>query len=115
LIVALTKKRKSDPNRFQQQDNNSLFSFDPIRRNVLKWGTIAGASGGFLMIQQQVVWQIIGVFIIVFMANYHISKAAQRIPRWQATLISFAGVIAAMFGVIIVGTIVMAYYQPAGG
>jgi len=111
----LAKKRKFDPNRFQQQDNNSLFSFDPIRRDVLKWGTIAGAFGGFLMIQQQVVWQIIGVFIIVSVANYHISKAAHRIPRWQAMVISFIGVIAAMFGVIIVGTIIIAYYQPAGG
>ena len=111
----MTKKRKFDPNRFQQQDSSSLFSFDPIRRDVLKWGAIAGACGGFLMIQPQVVWQIIGVFIIVFGANYHISKASHRIPRWQATVISFIGVIAAMFGVIIVGTIIMAYYQPAGG
>ena len=42
-------------------------------------------------------------------------KQLTDIPRWQATVISFAGVIAAMFGVIIVGTIIMAYYQPAGG
>jgi hypothetical protein len=110
----LTKKRKSGPNRFQQQDSSSLFSFDPIRRDLLKWGAISGASGGFLMIQPGVVWQIIGVFIIVFVANYHISKAAGRIPRWQATVISFLGVLVAMFGVIIIGTIILAYYQPGG-
>lgn len=91
-----------------------MLAFDPIRRDLLKWGALAGVAGGFLMIQQQVVWQIIGVFIIVFVANYHISKAARYIPRWQATVISFLGVLVAMFGVIIIGTIIIAYFQPPG-
>jgi hypothetical protein len=106
----MAKKRKLNPNRFQQQDTKGLFSFDPIRRNVLQWGAVAGAAGGLLMIQPQLVWQILGVLIVVLLANYHISKAAQLIPRWQATVISFVGVTIAMFGAIMLGTLVMAYF-----
>jgi hypothetical protein len=111
----LAKRQKFDPNRFQKKDNKSLLSFDPIRRDVLIWGIIAGTVGGFLMIQQQLVWQILGVFVVVFVANYHISKATRYIPRWQATILSFIGMSLAMFGVIVIGTIIIAYFNPAGG
>lgn len=111
----MTKKRNLDSNRFQQPENNRLFSFNPTHRNVLKWGAISGACGGFLMIQPQVVWQILGVLIVVFISNYHISKAAHHIPRWQATGIVFIGVLIAMLGVIIMGAIIMAYFQPGAG
>ena len=111
----MTKKRKSDLNRFQQPENNSLFSLNPVHRNVMKWGAISGACGGFLMIQPQVLWQIIGVFIVVFVSNYHISKAARYIPRWQATIVTIISVLTAMFGVIIIGAIIMTYLQPTEG
>jgi hypothetical protein len=111
----LTKRRKNEPNRLQKKDKSGLFSFDPVRRDVLIWGIIAGTAGGFLMIQQQLVWQILGVFVVVFVANYHISKAARYIPRWQAALLSFIGMSLAMFGVIVMGTIIIAYFSPAGG
>ena len=109
----MTKKRKSDLNRFQQSETNNLFSLNPAHRNVMKWSAISGACGGLLMIQPQVLWQIIGVFIVVFVSNYHISKAARYIPRWQAAIITIIGVLTAMFGVIIIGAIFMAYFQPA--
>lgn len=105
----LTKKRNS---KSSQSDKNSLLSFNPTRRDVLKWSAVTGACGGLLMIQAQVIWQIIGVFIVVFVSNYHISKAARHMPRWQATIIAFVGVLAAMFGVIIIGALVIAYFQP---
>jgi hypothetical protein len=81
----------------------------------MKWGAIAGFGGGFLMIQPQVIWQIMGVFVTVFLANYHISKAVRHIPLWQAIVIAGIGVLTAMFGVIVIGTIVIAYLQSAGG
>ena len=108
--------KKLDPKRFQKQDENRLFSFDPIRRDLFKWGLIAGAAGGLFMIRQDsIVWSIVGVAIVVFMSNYHIGKASQRIPRLHATVMSFLGVVIAMFGVIILGTIVVAYLQGGGG
>lgn len=73
------KKRKLDPNRFQQQDDKGLFSFDPIRRNTFKWGLAAGAIGGLLMVQVGTIWQILGVFAVVFISNYQIAQAAKRI------------------------------------
>jgi hypothetical protein len=111
----LAKKRKFNPNRFQKKDNQGLFSFDPIRRDVLTWGAIAGVGGGLFMLQKQVIWQIVGVFIIVFISNYHISRASRRIPRWHATVLSFIGMVVAILGVIIVGTIIMTYFQSTGG
>jgi hypothetical protein len=111
----LAKKRRLNPNRFQKQDGKSLFSLDPIRRDLLKWGVVAGAGGGFLMLQEHLVWRIAGVFVVVFVSNYHISKASRRIPRWHATVLSFLGVMVAIFGVIITGTIVMAYFRSNGG
>lgn len=113
----MAKKRrrpKLDPNRFVKQDDKSLFSFDPLRRQTFMWGAVAGATGGFFMLRPEIVWQIVGVAAVVFISNYHISKAAQRIPRWHATIISFLGVIVAMFGVIIIGTIVFAYVDAGG-
>ena len=107
--------KKLNPNRFQQQDDNSLFSFDPLRRDLLKWGLIAGAAGGLFMIRQDsIIWSIVGVAIVVFVSNYHISRASQKIPRVHATVMSFLGVFMGMFGVIIVGTVVLAYLQTGG-
>lgn len=110
----MAKKRKLDPNRFQQQDQSGLFSFDPVRRQALLWGLIAGAIGAFLMIQMQVWWQIMGVLVVVFVSNYHINRAARRIPRWQATVLSFAGVLVALMVVTVVGTLVLVYFQGNG-
>ena len=62
--------------------------------------------------QDTIIWPIVGVFAVVFIANYHINKAARRIPRFQATIISFIGVMIAMFGVIVLGTIILAFFQP---
>ncbi|MCB0164486.1 MAG: hypothetical protein KDI79_09685 [Anaerolineae bacterium] len=105
------KKRRLDPNRFQQEDDKGLFSFDPIRRNTFKWGLVAGAVGGFLMVQVGTIWQILGVFAVVFISNYHIAQAAKRIPRWHATVISLAGAMIAMFTIIAVMTVVLLYFQ----
>ncbi len=104
----MAKKRKNDPNRFKTSKPQGLFSFDPIRRNVFIWGLVAGAVGGFFIIQQQVIWQIAGVLSSVFIANYHITQAARRIPRWQAAVISFIGMALAMFTLIIVGSLIIA-------
>ena len=110
----MAKRRKIDPNRFQKENEAGLFSFDPIRRNVFKWGLIAGAAGGFFMVQPQIIWQIVGVFAAVFISNYNISKAARRIPRWHAAVISFIGMALAMFGVIIIGSIIIASRKQGG-
>ncbi len=107
--------KKLNPNRFQKLDDKNLFSFDPIRRDVFKWGMVAGATGGIFMIRSdQIFWPIIGVAAVVFISNYHINKASQRIPRLHATVMSFLGVLIAMFGVIIVGTIILAYLEAGG-
>ena len=111
----MAKKRKLNPNRFQQQAQGGLFSFDPVRREVLLWGLIAGAVGAFFMIQAQLWWQLVGVVVVVFVSNYHIGRAARRIPRWQATVLSFAGVLAAIIVVTVVGTLVLAYLKGNGG
>jgi len=111
----VTKKRKLNPNRFQKQDESSLFTFDPIRRDLFKWGLIAGAAGGFFMLQQNFIWQIVGVVIVVLVSNYHIGNASRRIPRWHATIFSFAGVMVAIIVVILVGTVMLAYFRPNGG
>ncbi len=104
----MTKKRRPNSQSIQQ-NNNNLFSFDSIRRDVLLWGGGAGVIGGIFMVQQQMVWQLLGVFVIVFFANFQISRAARRIPRWQAAALSFIGLSTAMFAVIVVGTLIMAY------
>lgn len=111
----MAKKRKVDPNRFQKQDQQSLFSFDPARRYVLKWGGIAGAVGGVFMLQQGLLWQIVGVFAIVFISNYHISRAARRIPRWHAAIFSFVGMMIAFLVITMAGTAMLAYLGPDGG
>lgn len=110
----MAKKRKLNPNRFQKQAEGGLFSFDPVRRQVLLWGLLAGALGAFFMIQAQLWWQIVGVFIVVFVSNYHINRAARLIPRWQATVLSFAGALVAIMVVSVVGTLVLAYLQGNG-
>ena len=63
------------------------------------------------MILPELFWQIVGVFAVVFISNHHINKASQRIPRWQATIVSFMGVLIGMFGIIIIGSIVLVYFQ----
>ena len=103
----MAKKRPLNQNRFQKESEQKLFSLDATRRNLLKWGAIAGGLGGFFMIQPAIVWQIVGVFIVVLVSNYHINRAAQRIPRWHAVVTSFAGVIVSMFSVIVIGTIIL--------
>ena len=103
-----------DPNRFKKQDDKGLFSFDPVRRNLFKWGIIAGAAGGLFMLWQDWIWQIVGVFTVVLISNHHINKAAQRIPRWHATIISFLGVMVALFSVIAIGNLLTAYLQSGG-
>ena len=107
----MAKRRKLNQNRFQKEPEQGLFSFDPIRKNLLKWGAIAGGAGGLLMIHPSIFWQIAGVLVVVMVSNYHINKAARRIPRWHAVVTSFAGVIVAMFSVIIAGTIILTYLQ----
>ena len=110
--MAKKRKKKLNPNRFQQQDDKGIFSFDPVRRNLFIWGLVAGGTGGFFMLRQDtIIWPIVGVFAVVFIANYQINKAARRIPRFQATIISFAGVMIAMFGVIVLGTVILAFFQ----
>lgn len=111
----MAKRRKLNPNRFQQQDGKGLFSFDPVRRNLFKWGMIAGVAGGVFMFQDNLIVQIVGVFIIVAISNHHINKASRRIPRWHAALISFLGVIVALFVVVLAGTIIRAYFMVTGG
>lgn len=66
------------------------------------------------MLRSEFVWQLIGVFAVVFISNYHINKAAQRIPRWHATIVSFIGVLIGMFGVILLGSVIMVYLQTGG-
>ena len=66
------------------------------------------------MLQQNFVWQIVGVVIVVLVSNYRISNASRRIPRWHATIFSFAGVMVAIIIVILVGTVVLAYFRPNG-
>jgi len=110
----LARKRRYTPNRPQQKDDKGLLSFDPLRRNVFKWGLIAGAAGGLFMLRPEFIWQVVGVLLVVFIANYHINKAAQRISRWHATFASFLGVMIGMFGVIIIGTLIMVYFEAGG-
>ena len=110
--MAKRRRQKLNPNRFQKQDDQGLFSFDPVRREVFRWGLLAGATGGFFMLwQNSLWWPIVGVFAVVLISNYHIGKAARQIPRWHATIISFIGVFIAMFGVIILGSVILAYFQ----
>lgn len=112
------KKRKLDPNRFKQPNEKGLLSFDPIRRNAFMWGLIAGVVGGFFMLRPETIWQVAGVFAVVFIANYHITKAARHIPRWHAAVMSLTGAMIGMFGIIILGTILIATLQlngPGGG
>lgn len=111
----MAKRRRIDPNRFQKQDEQKLFALDPIRRDVILWGLIAGAAGGFFMLQPQIVWQIVGVFTAVFISNYRISRAARRIPRWHAAVLSFIGMAIAMFSMLIIGSAIGAFYQTGGG
>ena len=110
----MAKRRKLDQNRFRKKDEHGIFSFDPIRRDLFKWGIIAGAIGGALMLNPGTIWQIAGVFAVVLISNYHINKAARRIPRWHAVVVSFLAVILSMFGVILLGSLLFAYTQGTG-
>lgn len=110
----MAKRRKLDPNRFKQQSSRGFFSLDPVRRNTFKWGLIAGAVGGLLMVQIGTVWQILGVLTVVLISNYQITQASKRIPRWHATVISLIGAMIAMFGVVALTTILAIYFQSGG-
>ncbi len=101
------KKRKLNPNRFQQQDEQHLFAFDPIRRELFQWGMIAGAIGGLFLAQDGFVWQIIGFLLIFFIIGHRIEKAAQQIPRWQAILLAFIGSLPAMLLVIFFSRLIL--------
>lgn len=102
-------KRRRKVDRKRDPDQKGIFGLNPIQQDVLKWGLVAGAAGGLFIIQGRIVWQIVGVFAAVFISNYQITKAAHYIPRWQATAISFIGMIVAMLGVSIIGTVLLAY------
>jgi hypothetical protein len=108
------KQRKLRSTR-HQPPRQGVFLLSPIRRTLLQWGMIAGTAGGFLLIQPQIGWQIVGIFVMVFIANYQISKAAQQIPLWQAIITTLIGILTAIMGVITVGTLLIIYFQPAGG
>jgi hypothetical protein len=114
-LLIMAKRRKLNPKRFQKKNDQGLFSFDPIRRNLMKWGAFAGIAGGFLILFDGVVWQIVGVFTVVIVVNYHISKASRGIPRLHATVNSFIGVVVGLFGVILLGTLILTFYRSAGG
>ncbi len=108
------KKKKLNPNRFQKQDDKGLLSFDPIRREVFIWGLVAGAAAGFFMIRQEILWQILGVIVIVLISNRQIEKASRRIPRWHAVIFSFVGVMIALLATVFIGTIIANYFQWGG-
>ncbi len=109
-------RKKLNPNRFQKQDDKGLFSFDTHRRQAFKWGLVAGAAGGVFMLQpENLILQIVGVFVIVLISNYHINKISRRIPRLHATIISFLGVILALFAMVIVSTLFLTLVQRGGG
>ncbi len=115
----MTKRHKLNPNRFtpsgQKLDDKGLFSFDPIRRDLFKWGMLAGAVGGFLMLRPEMLLQIAGVFLIVFIANFQINKAADTMPRWQATVISLAGAMLAIVLIVVIGVLINAFLRAGGG
>jgi hypothetical protein len=119
----LAKKRhKIDPNRFKKSkprqvptDNKGMFAFDPIRRDVMMWGFIAGAAGGAVLLIEQLFAQIAGVFIVVLVSNYRINHAAKQISRWHATINSFIGVTAGLILAIAVGTVVISIISARGG
>ena len=105
-------KRRRQTHPFKQQEEKGLFSFDPARRYAFKWGLVAGLAGGIFMTRpDSILLQLIGVAVVIFVSNYHINRAVQWIPRWHATIITMLGAALGMFGMIIVGTIVLAYLQ----
>lgn len=104
----MAKRRKLSPNRFQEEAEQRFFSLDPTRRNLLKWGAVAGGLGSLFILQQSLVWQIIGFLIIFFISNYQVDRAARLIPRWHAVLYSLAGAMAAMIIVITLGGLILA-------
>ncbi len=107
--------KKLNPNRFQKQDEQGLFSFDPIRRDILKWGLIAGAIGGLFIIQPPLWSKILGTFIVVVIANYHTRKATRRIAPWQAIILTYIGVFIAMVSMAAIGSVILSFLQTGGG
>ena len=107
------RRRKLDPNRFQQTDEQELFSFDETRKALFKRGLMAGALSGLFFIQSSFIWQIVGFLIIFFITNPHIEKASRRIPRWHAVFYSLGGTLATMLLIIIIGNLLVVYL--AGG
>jgi hypothetical protein len=109
-------KRRRREHPFKQQEEKGLFSFDPARRYTFKWGLVAGLAGGIFMLRpDSLLSQLIGVAVVILISNYHISRAVQWIPRWHATIITMLGAAIGMFGMIIVGTLVLAYLQARSG
>ena len=103
------RKRNLNPNRFQKQDDKGLFSFDEIRKDLFKWGLVAGGTGGVFFIQSGFIWQIVGFLAIFFITSRQIEKAARRVPRWHAVFYCLIGTMAAMFVVIIIGNLILVY------
>jgi hypothetical protein len=81
------------------------------RKNLFRWGLVAGAAGGPFLVQPGLVWQIVGFVVIFLISNYHVNRAAQRIPRWHAVFFSLAGAMLAMFVIVTIGSILIAYSQ----
>jgi len=102
------RKRKLDPHRFVKQDEQPLFAFDPIRRELFQWGMIAGAIGGLFLSQEGFIWQILGYLIIFLIMGRRVDKAAQRIPRWHAIVITFVGTLPVMILVIFFSRLILA-------
>lgn len=63
------------------------------------------------MVLPEIVFQVIGVLIVVLISNYYIGRAAKQVPRWHAVVITFLGLIVSMFIVITIGRFIMAFYQ----
>lgn len=103
------KKHTLDPNRFQKKGEQRFLALDPTRKELLKWGIVAGVVGGFFLIQNGFIWQILGFLAIFFISSFQIDKAARRIPRWHAVLFSLFGTMPAMLLVIIIGNLILAY------
>ncbi len=106
----MTKKRKLNPKRFQTPADQKFFTFDKIRINLFLWGMVAGAFGGFFALKSGFVWQVAGIFAMVFISNYHINKAARQIPRWHAAVFSFVGLMLALLTVAILGALAISYF-----
>jgi hypothetical protein len=104
------KQAKLDPNRFKKEmkieiDDLGMFSFDPIRQELFKWGLVSGIMGSLFTIRPELWAKVFGIIIIVVVCNYHIAKASHRIPRWHAVVVTFIGLLASIPIVMIVNAV----------